>query len=185
MALKSGDGAINIGIFKACVPGKCLEDRVERVSLAPPVEAFEGTAPDANVCSKTAPRPAYACDPPHNLHKKSRIGPSTTEISFPPKAARGDAVRFGNPEPPTSRFWNPLLATTRPNISRAGQVPECERAAARSILGSGLIDHIQKMTMAAIAMADMKVCAHRSYRVWMRRQSFSLPNMFSILWRFL
>jgi hypothetical protein len=51
-------------------------------------------------------------------------------------------------------------------------------------LGSGLIDHIQKMTMAAIAMADMKVCAHRSYRVWMRRQSFSLPNMFSILWRF-
>ena len=52
-------------------------------------------------------------------------------------------------------------------------------------LGSGLIDHIQKMTMAAIAMADMKVCAHRSYRVWMRRQSFSLPNMFSILWRFL
>ena len=29
-------------------------------------------------------------------------------------------------------------------------------------LGSGLIDHIQKMTMAAIAMADMKVCAHRS-----------------------
>ena len=29
-------------------------------------------------------------------------------------------------------------------------------------LGSGLIDHIQKMTMAAIAMADMKVWAHRS-----------------------
>jgi hypothetical protein len=29
-------------------------------------------------------------------------------------------------------------------------------------LGSGLIDHIQKMTIAAIAMADMKVCAQRS-----------------------
>jgi hypothetical protein len=29
-------------------------------------------------------------------------------------------------------------------------------------LGSGLIDHIQKMTMAAIAIADMKVCAQRS-----------------------
>ena len=29
-------------------------------------------------------------------------------------------------------------------------------------LGSGLIDHIQKMTVAAIAIADMKVCAHRS-----------------------
>ncbi|WP_397404448.1 hypothetical protein, partial [Phenylobacterium sp.] len=32
-------------------------------------------------------------------------------------------------------------------------------------LGSGLIDHSQKMTVAARAMADMKVCAHRSYRV--------------------
>jgi hypothetical protein len=29
-------------------------------------------------------------------------------------------------------------------------------------LGSGLIDHNQKMTVAAIAMADMKVWAHRS-----------------------
>ena len=27
--------------------------------------------------------------------------------------------------------------------------------------GSGFIDHIQKMTIAAIAMADMKVWAHR------------------------
>jgi hypothetical protein len=32
-------------------------------------------------------------------------------------------------------------------------------------LGSGLIDHIQKMTMAAMAIADMKVWAQRSYRV--------------------
>ncbi len=29
-------------------------------------------------------------------------------------------------------------------------------------LGSGLIDHSQKMTVAAMAMADMKVWAHRS-----------------------
>jgi hypothetical protein len=29
-------------------------------------------------------------------------------------------------------------------------------------LGSGLIDHSQKMTAAAIQMADMKVWAHRS-----------------------
>ncbi|WP_299823283.1 hypothetical protein [uncultured Jannaschia sp.] len=29
-------------------------------------------------------------------------------------------------------------------------------------LGSGLIDQTQKMTMAAMAMADMKVCAQRS-----------------------
>ena len=30
------------------------------------------------------------------------------------------------------------------------------------VLGSGLIDYSQKMTMAAMQMADMKVCAHRS-----------------------
>ena len=36
------------------------------------------------------------------------------------------------------------------NIRRLGQ------------LGSGLIDHIQKMTIAAMAMADMKVWAQRS-----------------------
>ena len=29
-------------------------------------------------------------------------------------------------------------------------------------LGSGLIDQSQKMTVAAMQMADMKVCAHRS-----------------------
>ena len=29
-------------------------------------------------------------------------------------------------------------------------------------LGSGLIDHNQKMTVAAMQMADMKVCAQRS-----------------------
>jgi hypothetical protein len=29
-------------------------------------------------------------------------------------------------------------------------------------LGSGLIDYSQKMTVATIQMADMKVCAHRS-----------------------
>ncbi len=52
-----------------------------------------------------------------------------------------------------------------------------------SDLGSGLIDHSQKMTVAASAIADMKVCAQRSYRVWMRRQSLRRPNMFSTLWR--
>jgi hypothetical protein len=31
-----------------------------------------------------------------------------------------------------------------------------------NVLGSGLIDHIQKMTMAAMAIADMKVWAQRS-----------------------
>jgi hypothetical protein len=31
-----------------------------------------------------------------------------------------------------------------------------------SNLGSGLIDHSQKMTVAAMQIADMKVCAQRS-----------------------
>ncbi len=45
--------------------------------------------------------------------------------------------------------------------------PEFGLAAAKidKVLGSGLIDHNQKMTVAAIAMADMKVWAQRSYRV--------------------
>ena len=40
--------------------------------------------------------------------------------------------------------------------------------------------HNQKMTVAAMQMALMKVWAQRSYRVAMRRQSLSLPNMRSI-----
>jgi len=51
------------------------------------------------------------------------------------------------------------------------------------LLGSGLIDHNQNMAAAAMAIAEKKVCAHLSSRVAIRRQSFSLPNMFSILWR--
>ena len=50
-------------------------------------------------------------------------------------------------------------------------------------LGSGLIDYSQKMTAAAMQIAEKYVCAQRSYRVWMRRQSLRRPNMFSILWR--
>ena len=53
----------------------------------------------------------------------------------------------------------------------------------RAAAASGLIDQSQKMTAAAMQIADMKVWAHRSYRVWMRRQSLRLPNMFSILCR--
>ena len=44
-----------------------------------------------------------------------------------------------------------------------GDVKSCREAA--DDLGSGLIDQIQKMTMAAMAIADMNVWAQRSYRV--------------------
>jgi len=42
-----------------------------------------------------------------------------------------------------------------PTVSHAAETPI-------GTLGSGLIDHIQKMTIAAITMADMKVWAQRS-----------------------
>ena len=44
----------------------------------------------------------------------------------------------------------------RPAPAAATQAPDEKQ------LGSGLIDYNQKMTAAAIQMADMKVCAHRS-----------------------
>ena len=48
-------------------------------------------------------------------------------------------------------------------------------------LGSGLVlDHNQKMTVAARAMAEKKVFGQRSYRVATRLQSLSLPNMISM-----
>jgi hypothetical protein len=43
--------------------------------------------------------------------------------------------------------------------------------------------HNQKMTVAAMQMALMNVWAQRSYRVAMRRQSLSLPNMRSMRFR--
>jgi len=52
-----------------------------------------------------------------------------------------------------------------------------------SELGSGLTNYSQKMTAAAMQIAEKKVWAQRSYRVWTRLQSLSRPNMFSILWR--
>ena len=41
----------------------------------------------------------------------------------------------------------------------------------------------QYMTIAAMQTVDLKVWAHRSWQVWMRRQPFSLLNMFSTFWR--
>ena len=60
-----------------------------------------------------------------------------------------------------------------------------ERQATTKDLGSGLIDHIQKMTIAAITMADMKVWAQRSYRVAMRRQSLRRQKLRSMMFRLL
>ena len=40
----------------------------------------------------------------------------------------------------------------------------------------------QKMTVAAMQMAEKQVWAQRSYRVAMRRQSFRRPKVFSMRW---
>ncbi len=80
---------------------------------------------------------------------------------------------------PSNVLASELMAKVHDALKDSGYVGhELER-----YLGSGLIDHSQKMTVAASAIADMKVCAQRSYRVWMRRQSLRRPNMFSTLWR--
>jgi hypothetical protein len=46
-----------------------------------------------------------------------------------------------------------------------------------SLIDVRLKTHNQNMTVAAVQMALMKMWAHRSWRVAMRRQSSSLPNM--------
>ncbi len=69
-----------------------------------------------------------------------------------------------------SDVWDAGLLQMKPQIlefrEMQGWLDCADVANARGeILGSGLIDHNQKMTVAAIAMADMKVWAQRSYRV--------------------
>lgn len=49
-------------------------------------------------------------------------------------------------------------------------------------LGSRLIQH-QQMMAAAMATAEAKLRASLSYRVWMRRQSFSRPKVRSMAFR--
>lgn len=70
----------------------------------------------------------------------------------------------------------PLLAGERLDLFNAYQ---CYQGGPleKSIDQLRLRTHNQKMTVAAMQMALMKVWAHRSYRVAMRRQSFSLPNI--------
>jgi hypothetical protein len=45
---------------------------------------------------------------------------------------------------------------------RASAYRPSKQKSAKVVLGSGLIDHNQKMTVAAMQMADMKVWAQRS-----------------------
>jgi hypothetical protein len=53
-----------------------------------------------------------------------------------------------------------IIAVEISNCARAVEATEMRPTLLD--LGSGLIDHSQKMTVAAMQMADMKVWAHRS-----------------------
>src|SRR5450631_2252758 len=59
--------------------------------------------------------------------------------------------------------WRKHYNTIRPHsaLNYRPPAPQTFAPSARH-LGSGLIDHSQKMTMAAMQIADMKVWAHRS-----------------------
>jgi hypothetical protein len=54
------------------------------------------------------------------------------------------------------------IEAVRPDIAAKPIPSRYDEIALINQLGSGLIDHSQKMTVAAIAMADMKVWAQRS-----------------------
>ena len=104
--------------------------------------------------------------------------PDTTSRPEPSETVLTDAFLMVATAVPGSRVLNEAHlppATAEPSdlvkaspllmeMLRLGMDPrEVERRAlGAKHLGSGLIDHIQKMTMAAIAMADMKVWAQRS-----------------------
>jgi len=62
----------------------------------------------------------------------------------------------------------------------AERMPDVPDAVAEAALGSGLVDHSQKMTVAARATAEKKAVGQRSYRVATRRQSLRRPNMISM-----
>lgn len=63
---------------------------------------------------------------------------------------------------------------------------EVSRSPARvrpGICDSGHIDQSQTTTVAAVQIAEKKVCAHRPYRVAIRRRSLSFAKRFSTWWR--
>ena len=55
-----------------------------------------------------------------------------------------------------------VLVTVASCVIEAARLDRDDLVVALLLLGSGLIDHSQKMTTAAMQIADMKVWAHRS-----------------------
>ena len=75
-----------------------------------------------------------------------------------------ELVRVGTDEIPITQKRCSAMKNLIGLIAASCLLPTVSHAAETPIgtLGSGLIDHIQKMTIAAITMADMKVWAQRS-----------------------
>lgn len=64
---------------------------------------------------------------------------------------------------PTLRVTLAIVRTDGTHgLQDLGELSPLDQMSGAVFLGSGLIDHIQKMTIAAITMADMKVWAQRS-----------------------
>ena len=76
----------------------------------------------------------------------------------------------------------PRSPSTLKPITAARGLVGCSHSTARH---PRLRTHNQKLTVAAMQMALKNVCAQRSYRVAMRRQSLSLPNRRSMRLRLL
>ena len=77
-----------------------------------------------------------------------------------------------------------LIAPSR-RVPRAPKASSLRSQSPAISLGPALVDHSQKMTVAARAMAEKKGAGHRSKRVVTRRQSFKRPNMISMRLRHL
>ena len=126
--------------------------------IEPPLDFTQGSR---------APRPRTAI--------RRRSGPITVLPFTGDRPGSGGVVSFmAGGVLPTCEFWR-----QQPKLYRkSGAWTTSASLDAYFGLGSGT--HNQKMTVAAIQIALMKVWAQRSYRVAMRRQSLSLPNMRSM-----
>jgi hypothetical protein len=87
---------------------------------------------------------------------------SSMELSFPAFSERVSGVQINISNMPHLRC--PECDTLYFPDRSILMIVEIHRQAIEngSNLGSGLIDHSQKMTVAAMQIADMKVCAQRS-----------------------
>ncbi len=126
-------------------------------------------------------RPADRDSDSEEAWRRTEIIAERTGTGFPgPRGVRGPvegrdrAADQDMPEAELSRALQAEIGRLRAEGHSKAQISE-------SSLGSRLIDYqSQNRTMAASAIAEKKVSGQRSYRVAIRRQSLSRPNMISM-----